>query len=193
MRACCGRRAPAKIAPRSAVDARRRGSRTSRPTRPRSARDVMTTGLSSAIQRSMPSTIAGGTLPRPIAAMTTPAPSLARRIEQPRVGAGARVDDVDRRRRAAPASRIGVGAGSARRKITVPVVDDAERAEAGALERVELCVCAFVTSSAAKMRSDITTITPSPRASRTRRDAHRARRGSPGRPSRGRSTCASRR
>jgi hypothetical protein len=35
----------------------------------------MTTGLSSSIQRPIPSTIAGGTFPRPIAATTIPLPS----------------------------------------------------------------------------------------------------------------------
>ena len=97
----------------------------------------MTTGFPSAIQRSIPSTIAGGTLPRPIAAMTIAASRRARRVEQSRIRAGERVDDVDRRRRATSGASTVVGAGSARRKITLAVVDHAERTETRAVERVE--------------------------------------------------------
>ena len=122
-----------------------------------------------------------------------PRPSLARRVEQPRIGAGERVDDVDRRRRAPSASSIGGGAGSARRKITSPSSITPSGPSPGLSNASSACVCAFVTSSAAKTRSDITTITPQPARLVARRDAHRGAEIRRARPIRDRSTCASRR
>ena len=164
------------------------------PTRPRIARDVITTGLSVGD----PSLDSVDHRRRHVASAhrrdDDAAPFLARRVEQTRIGAA----NTCRRCPPASASRSGVRtAGIARhqRDGRSPCRRRSRRAGRGPglSNASSACVCVFVTSSAAKMRSDITTSTPSPRDCFTRRDADRTRRDSRDRPIRDRSTCASRR